>query len=193
MVASRPPRDPTPLRSGVIPEHWPRRELRSLMCGSGEAVRLLDSVSRPRSGRRRLARANLHGEALARRPAARNPPHTCPTRPRGRSHGAPEFSPFDVTFAQLDRFPGTLWLAPEPSEPFVAMTEALGRQFPEHPPYNGMFETIRPHLTVAQGDDLDEAAAALTSHLPLQSRASSLVLVEQVAPDHWHEAAELTL
>jgi 2'-5' RNA ligase len=104
-----------------------------------------------------------------------------------------EFSPFDVTFAQLDRFPGTLWLAPEPSEPFVAMTEALGRKFPEHPPYNGMFETIRPHLTVAQGNDLDEAAAALTSQLPLQSRASSLVLLEQVAPDHWHEAAELTL
>lgn len=126
------------------------------------------------------------------------PPHVtllipAPPDLEGAVTALTEFSPFDVTFAQLDRFPGTLWLAPEPSEPFVAMTEALGRQFPEHPPYNGMFETIRPHLTVAQGDDLDEAAAALTSHLPLQSRASSLVLVEQVAPDHWHEAAELTL
>ena len=41
---------------------------------------------------------------------------------------------------------------------FVAMTEALGQRFPDHPPYVGMFEKIVPHLTVAQGDDL---AAAL--------------------------------
>ena len=98
-----------------------------------------------------------------------------------------------MTFRRLDRFPGTLWLAPEPTEPFVAMTEALARQFPDHPPYDGMFETITPHLTVAQGDELDEAAKALTSYLPLRSRASTVVLFEQVAPDHWQEAADLTL
>ena len=103
------------------------------------------------------------------------------------------FSPFDVTFGWLERFPGTLWLAPEPTEPFVAMTEALGRQFPEHPPYDGMFETITPHLTVAQGDDLEEAERALESHLPLRSRAASVVLFEQVEPDQWREAAELAL
>jgi 2'-5' RNA ligase len=126
------------------------------------------------------------------------PPHVtllipAPPDLEGAATALTEFSSFDVTFAQLDRFPGTLWLAPEPTEPFVAMTEALARQFPDHSPYNGMFETITPHLTVAQGDDLGEAATALTSHLPLRSRASSVVLFEQVAPDHWHEAAELTL
>jgi 2'-5' RNA ligase len=104
-----------------------------------------------------------------------------------------EFSPFDVTFRRLDRFPGTLWLAPEPTEPFVAMIKALARQFPDNLPYEGMFEIVTPHLTVAQGDDLDEAATTLRSHLPLQSRACSVVLLEQVAPDHWHEAAELAL
>ena len=40
------------------------------------------------------------------------------------------------------------------------MTEALGQRFPDHPPCGGMFEKIVPHLTVAQGDDLDEAATA---------------------------------
>lgn len=73
------------------------------------------------------------------------------------------------------------------------MTEAFGQRFADHPPYVGMFEKIVPHLTVAQGDDLDEAATAVTSHLPLQSRASSVVLYERVAPDRWHEAADLTL
>ena len=104
-----------------------------------------------------------------------------------------DFSPFDVSFRSFARFPGTLWLAPEPPEPFVAMTEALARQFPDHLPYEGMFATITPHLTVAQGDNLDEAAAALTNRLPLRSRAFSVVLFEQVAPDRWREAAELTL
>ena len=103
------------------------------------------------------------------------------------------FLPFDVSFRRLDRFPGTLWLAPEPPEPFIAMTEALMRQFPGYEPYGGVFESITPHLTVAQGDDLDAAWAALTSRLPLRTRVSSVVLFEHVAPDRWREAAELTL
>jgi 2'-5' RNA ligase len=104
-----------------------------------------------------------------------------------------EFSPFDVTFRRLDRFPGTLWLAPEPTQPFVAMTEALVRQFPDNLPYEGTFETVTPHLTVAQGDDLDRAAAALRSLLPFRSQASSVVLLEQLALARWGEAAELPL
>lgn len=103
------------------------------------------------------------------------------------------FGPFDVAFPRLDRFPGTLWLAPEPVEPFVRMTESLVGAFPEHPPYDGAFAEITPHLTVAQGDDLSEAETALESRLPLRSRASSVVLFEQVAPDRWRENHELPL
>ena len=104
-----------------------------------------------------------------------------------------EFSAFDVTFARLGRFPDTLWLAPEPAEPFVAMTEALVQRFPEYPPYEGVFEAVTPHLTVAQGDDLDDAAAALAGGLPVRTQASSVVLVQQIAPDRWREAAEFAL
>jgi 2'-5' RNA ligase len=103
------------------------------------------------------------------------------------------FSPFPVTFRKLARFPDTLWLAPDPSDPFVAMTEALVRRFPDHVPYDGMFDTITPHLTVAQGSNLDDAEAALAGVLPVASQVSSVVLFEQVAPDRWHEAAELPL
>jgi 2'-5' RNA ligase len=103
------------------------------------------------------------------------------------------FGSFDVTFARFGRFPETLWLAPEPGEPFVAMTESLLQVFPEHPPYEGLFEGVTPHLTVAQGDALDQAEAALGPELPVRSRASSIVLFQQVAPDRWHEAAEISL
>jgi 2'-5' RNA ligase len=103
------------------------------------------------------------------------------------------FGPFEVTFPRFDRFPNTLWLAPEPAEPFVRLTEELARVFPEHLPYDGAFEEITPHLTVAQGDDLDEAETAIAPRLPLRSRASSVVLFEQVAPDRWRENDRLEL
>jgi 2'-5' RNA ligase len=103
------------------------------------------------------------------------------------------FCSFDVAFARFDRFPGTLWLAPEPAEPFVRMTEALVAAFPEHQPYDGDFEEITPHLTVAQGDDLGEAETAIAPRLPFCSRASSVVLFEQVASDRWRKNDELPL
>src|SRR5206468_4130667 len=82
------------------------------------------------------------------------------------------FGPFDVSFAALDRFPGTLWLVPDPAEPFRAMTAALVTRFPEHPPYGGMFSEVVPHLTVAQAE-LDAAEAELEPKLPMRSRAIS--------------------
>jgi 2'-5' RNA ligase len=126
------------------------------------------------------------------------PPHVtllipAPPDVAGAAEALASFDPFDVTFARLDRFPGTLWLAPEPSDSFVAMTEALGERFPGHAPYEGLFEEIRPHLTVAQGDDLDAAETALRPLLPFGSRAASVVLFKRVAPDRWRENAEFAL
>jgi 2'-5' RNA ligase len=103
------------------------------------------------------------------------------------------FGAFDVAFSGFGRFPGTLWLAPEPAETFVAMTEALIGAFPNHPPYEGAFESITPHLTVAQGDDLDAAETALAAALPLRAKASRVIVYEKVAADRWREMAELSL
>jgi 2'-5' RNA ligase len=93
---------------------------------------------------------------------------------------------FDVTFARLDRFPEILWLAPEPAEPFVAMTEAMVARFPDYPPYGGIHERIVPHLTVAQAE-LDETAARVEPLLPLRSRVEAVVLYEHVDPDSWRK------
>jgi 2'-5' RNA ligase len=102
------------------------------------------------------------------------------------------FEAFDVRFERLDRFPGTLWLAPEPAEPFVLLTETLVGHWPSHKPYGGTFKGITPHLTVAQRE-LDDAADALAPFLPLESRAESIVLYEQLQPDHWREVATVEL
>jgi 2'-5' RNA ligase len=102
------------------------------------------------------------------------------------------FDPFDLVFARLDRFPGTLWLAPEPSEPFVALTEAMVERFPDWPPYRGVFGTVIPHLSVAQAQ-LDETAQLVEPFLPLQSRVDAVVLYTSVDSVHWHEHATFDL
>jgi 2'-5' RNA ligase len=101
-------------------------------------------------------------------------------------------APFDVRFERLDRFPGTLWLAPDPPEKFVAMTEALVARWPECRPYGGVFSRVIPHLTVAQRD-FDGATEALAPLLPLQSRVESVLLLEQVQDEHWREIATVEL
>jgi 2'-5' RNA ligase len=102
------------------------------------------------------------------------------------------FAPFDVLFSRLDRFPGTLWLAPDPVEPFVSMTESLVARWPECLPYGGVFSRVIPHVTVAQRD-FDDATEALSPLLPLQSRVESVLLLEKVQADHWREIATVDL
>jgi len=94
------------------------------------------------------------------------------------------FEPFDVVFGRLDRFPGTLWLVPEPSTPFAAMTEAMIARFPEHPPYGGVYKSIIPHLSVAQAQ-FEDTAELVEAFLPLHSRVESVVLYRRAYGNHW--------
>ena len=66
---------------------------------------------------------------------------------------------FDVVLREARRWDpggdaaeGVIWLDPEPSAPFVALTEALGRAFPDYLPYGGLHDRIIPHLTIASDD-----------------------------------------
>jgi hypothetical protein len=83
------------------------------------------------------------------------------------------------------RFPAVLYLAPEPAEPFAALTEAVVSSYPEYPPYVGEFDTIVPHLTAAEGDPgvLDAAAAAIRQFLPLRARVLEVTLLDEIEPD----------
>jgi 2'-5' RNA ligase len=93
------------------------------------------------------------------------------------------FAPFEIALRQTGRFPGLLYLRPEPAAAFVAITEALVNAFPDFPPYAGEFAQIVPHITVAQGDDEVLAATEreLEAHLPVKSRVERAWLVEDAA------------
>jgi 2'-5' RNA ligase len=60
---------------------------------------------------------------------------------------------FDYRLAQTRRFPVALYLAPDPDHSFAALTDAVWRAFPDYPPFEGKFETVVPHVTVAHGDE----------------------------------------
>jgi hypothetical protein len=91
---------------------------------------------------------------------------------------------FDVVFARCRRF-GTrvLWLAPEPDEPFLDLMHRLFERWPECPPYHGTIprDDIVPHLTISdstEGDHLDRIELAVAASLPVRTRVTEALLIE---------------
>jgi 2'-5' RNA ligase len=102
----------------------------------------------------------------------------------------------DLVFSEIRRFPGTLWLAPEPAKPIAALTERLTARFPDYPIYGGAFAEIVPHLTIAQGDDgvLDKVEAAVRPRLqsPIRARVESCALFAH-KPGQWQQMRNFPL
>jgi 2'-5' RNA ligase len=96
----------------------------------------------------------------------------------------------EVRFRRTGRFPGVLYLAPEPVAELRRLTEALASRWPEAPPYGGAFEDIVPHLTVAVGDDLDPVEAAVKADLPIRARLEEAWLYGHVN-GRWQPHARL--
>ena len=99
-------------------------------------------------------------------------------------HAICQVHAFSFKLTNVRRFSETTYLAPDPAEPFIALTESLYRSFPQHPPFGGDHEGIVPHLTVAHGSRSGaeiaavELAAALDAHGPVASICRSVVLLE---------------
>lgn len=103
---------------------------------------------------------------------------------------------FDVTFRATARFPNALWLAPEPSEPIVSLTGAVVARWPEHPPYEGAYPTVIPHLTVAY--ELSEEGFAsidadVSRLLPLSTRATKVHLFRGSNDTGWDDLEHFPL
>jgi 2'-5' RNA ligase len=85
--------------------------------------------------------------------------------------------PFDFELTRVGWFARrVLWVAPEPSEPFIALTHRLADRFGT-PPWEGAFDEVVPHLTVAHASDgveLQSVAADLETRLPVSCRAGEV-------------------
>ena len=107
-----------------------------------------------------------------------------------------EVEPFDVAFPRSARFADVLYLEPRPSDRFSELTEAIATEWPEHPPYEGVHETVIPHLTVAESEDeglLERIRADVEPKLPLQTRVTEAQLYAEDAAGRWHERSRLPL
>ena len=95
---------------------------------------------------------------------------------------------FEVRFPRTGRFPGSLWLAPEPAQPFHELIGCVAAAFPEHPPYEGLHEMVVPHLTLAIGSEAEldglEAAADATDLASARALPVRQILV--IAEGHGH-------
>jgi 2'-5' RNA ligase len=107
----------------------------------------------------------------------------------GKLHGLFSGIPsFNLQFRRTERFPSVLYLAPEPDEELRHLTKIVTESFPEAPPYQGMFEDVVPHLTIAHAGDapeLDRIAADFVRHaqarLPFKSTVQEIVLIDNEA------------
>jgi len=97
---------------------------------------------------------------------------------------------------RVRRWPGVVWLDPEPSAPLVAMTRALVAAFPAYRPYDGAHEDVIPHVTVATSEDdaaLDEIAAEAERALPIACAGDTVELLERGDDLRWHVRRVWTL
>jgi len=98
------------------------------------------------------------------------------------------FTPFDFVLDRVERWEeGIVWLHPEPSEPFVELTLAVWRRWPQRPPYGGIHDSVIPHLTVS------ETPIEVDVRLPIASRVDEIALMEEDAEGRWSFRATFRL
>jgi 2'-5' RNA ligase len=100
---------------------------------------------------------------------------------------AGSMAPFDVRFGEVGRFPGVVYLAPEPADPFVTLTASIASRFPDFPPYAGAYAEVMPHLTLTDspGAPLDAVAGAARHWLPFSRRVAALELLAEDGAGQW--------
>lgn len=89
-----------------------------------------------------------------------------------------------------------LWLALDASGEFRSLTSLVWTAFPAYPPYEGRFDDVVPHLTVADHGPVDAMRAAeqaVQSHLPISATAQAVTLMVEQASGHWKAAASFAL
>jgi 2'-5' RNA ligase len=102
------------------------------------------------------------------------------------NHCFSRFPPFKFSLTTINQFPDeTLYLAPEPDDPFRELTLAIWKCYPETPPYRGRYSTVVPHLTVADrmgeqglGEVAREFEQAAECRLPIQGHAAEVALMD---------------
>lgn len=80
----------------------------------------------------------------------------------------------------IARFPGVVYLVPEPAGPFTGLTAAVATRWPEAPPYGGIYNDVIPHVTIAhtsEADSIEKIRTSIEPALPVGCTAGEVLLV----------------
>ena len=102
---------------------------------------------------------------------------------------------FDYTLSSICQFTsGVLYLAPEPADPFLSLTQLVSRHF-GLPPYDGLYGQIVPHLTVASvlGGDSEMVTARLAAMVPRLVHAQEVWVVTSDGENGWRKHTAMSL
>jgi len=89
-----------------------------------------------------------------------------------------------------------LWLASDCTERFRSLTELVWTAFRAYPPFEGQFEDVVPHLTIANHGSLDEMHAAertVQLQLPISTMTRAVTLMIEQPSGRWKRAASFAL
>ena len=109
-----------------------------------------------------------------------------------------QLSPVQFQLERVGRFPLTTYLAPEPTDSLVELTNAVVEDFPEYPPYGGAYASVIPHLTIADGQveiaNLAEIELrnSLNLHGPVRAHCNFVSLLEN-SSGRWRVMHEFAL
>ncbi len=103
--------------------------------------------------------------------------------------------PFDARFARVGRFPGVVYLAPEPAEPFTGLTAGVVARYPDFPPYEGAFAEVVPHLTITEAEAApwDAIADRTALALPFTHRVMALEVLIEGGDGRWNRRWRIPL
>ena len=97
-------------------------------------------------------------------------------------------SAFVVRFDAVEQRDAMVWLVPSDQAPFLELTAAVGRRWPEHRPYGGIHDVLIAHLTLVENDDrtVREEAVSLAREIgPFEAVAGELRVITESNAGTW--------
>ena len=95
--------------------------------------------------------------------------------------------PFEVALESIEEFPdGLLHLRPRPDDAVRALTARLWAAFPEHPPYEGRYPEVVPHVTLERhSPTTTPAVTAATVAADLADALPARLRIERIDLQWW--------
>ena len=105
--------------------------------------------------------------------------------------------PFDYSLAGMAAWPDTVYVAVDPTRPFIRLQRGLQAAFPDYPIY-GRDATFRfvPHVTIAEGPavaDIGVRGDPAWRTLPRTRRAAAIEVIASGADGSWQTVWRLPL